>query len=85
MPRQPRLDIPDLLHHVIVRGINRSSIFRDVDDRRNFVDRFSRLLKETGTQCYTWALSTPTSAAAPAKLRLGAFHAPSADGPCRLL
>lgn len=26
MPRQARLDIPDLLHHVIVRGIKRDTI-----------------------------------------------------------
>ncbi|RQW84028.1 MAG: transposase, partial [Geobacter sp.] len=26
MPRQPRLDIPGLLQHVIVRGIERSEI-----------------------------------------------------------
>lgn len=56
MPRQPRLDIPGLLQHVIVRGIERSEIFLDDDDRRRFVDRFDRLLVETETDCYAWAL-----------------------------
>jgi len=56
MPRQPRLDSPDLLHHVIVRGIERSKIFCDDDDRRSFVDRLQRLLSETNTECYAWAL-----------------------------
>ncbi len=56
MPRQPRLDVPGLLQHVIVRGINRTDIFLDHDDRSNFVERFNRLLIDTGTDCYAWAI-----------------------------
>jgi REP element-mobilizing transposase RayT len=56
MPRLPRLDIPDLVHHVIVRGIKRDKIFRDDDDRRNFTRRLHALLKDTDTICYAWAL-----------------------------
>ena len=29
MPRQPRLDAPGLLQHIMVRGIERTKIFRD--------------------------------------------------------
>ena len=56
MPREARLDIPGLLQHVIVRGIERRNIFRDNTDRKAFVDRFSKLLVETGTDCFAWAL-----------------------------
>ncbi len=56
MPRQPRLDIPGLLQHVIVRGIERSAIFLDDEDRSRFVDRLGSLLVETDTDCYAWAL-----------------------------
>lgn len=56
MPRQPRLDIPGLLQHVIVRGIERRNIFRNNSDRQDFVDRLSTLLVETNTDCYAWAL-----------------------------
>jgi putative transposase len=56
MPRQARLDIPGLLQHVIVRGIERSDIFLDDDDRELFVNRFGSLLVETGTDCFAWAL-----------------------------
>ncbi len=56
MPRQPRLDIPGLLQHVIVRGIERSAIFLDDEDRCRFVDRLGSLLVETETDCYAWAL-----------------------------
>ena len=56
MPRQARLDIPGLLQHVIVRGIERSNIFLDDDDRQGFLDRFSTLLIESGADCFAWAL-----------------------------
>jgi len=36
MPRQPRLDNPGLLQHVIVRGIERRNIFRNNADRLDF-------------------------------------------------
>jgi len=42
MPRQPRLDIPYVLHHVIARGIERRDIFAD-DDKERFVARLSFL------------------------------------------
>ena len=37
MPRQPRLDAPGVLHHVMERGIERRAIFRDDTDRADFV------------------------------------------------
>jgi hypothetical protein len=39
MPRQPRLDAPNTLHHVMVRGIERTAIVRDDLDRADFVAR----------------------------------------------
>lgn len=35
MPRQARLDDPGTLHHVMIRGIEGKSIFRDSHDRLN--------------------------------------------------
>jgi putative transposase len=58
MPRTARLDMPGLLQHVIVRGIERSDIFLDDEDRHSFVQRFSELLEKTGTDCFAWALLT---------------------------
>ncbi len=37
MPRQPRLDAPGVLHHVMVRGIERTALFRDDRDHADFV------------------------------------------------
>ena len=56
MPRYARIDYPNLLQHVIVRGIQRSNIFLDDKDREDFVERLDVLLKDTGTYCYAWAL-----------------------------
>ena len=55
MPRLARLDAPGVLHHIIIRGIERRKIFRDDKDRDNFIDRLSDLLPATQTACYAWA------------------------------
>ena len=56
MPRSARIDIPGVLYHVIVRGIERRDIFLDDDDRLSFVQRLSSLLEKTSTSCLAWAL-----------------------------
>lgn len=43
MPRQPRLDAPGVLLHVIARGIERRQIFRDNRDKDDFLKRLSDL------------------------------------------
>ncbi len=56
MPRSSRIDIPNLLQHVIVRGIEKRDIFISDDDRLDFVRRYSKLLESTGTECLAWSL-----------------------------
>ena len=56
MPRKARIDAPGGLHHVIVRGIERGKIFRSDYDRKNFLNRLGRLIPETQTDCFAWAL-----------------------------
>ena len=56
MPRQARIDAPGALHHVIVRGIARRRVFNDDADRDFFVERLGRILSDTGTHCFAWAL-----------------------------
>ena len=56
MPRQPRLDAPGVLQHVMARGIERRKIFWDDKDRISFLERFAVILEETQTQCYAWSL-----------------------------
>lgn len=56
MPRKSRIDAAGAVHHVVVRGIERSPIFKDSKDYENFLSRLSVLLNETSTSCYAWAL-----------------------------
>ena len=56
MPRKTRIDAAGALHHVIVRGIGQSAIFKDDRDRKDFLTRLESLLQETSTSCYAWAL-----------------------------
>ena len=56
MPRQARLDAPGTLHHVMIRGIERSPIFKDDQDRQDFVSRTGILAQETGTKILAWVL-----------------------------
>jgi REP element-mobilizing transposase RayT len=56
MPRLARLDAPGVLHHIIIRGIERRAIFKDEYDRENFVERLSTLVPETQSICYAWVL-----------------------------
>jgi hypothetical protein len=46
---QDRLDAPGVLHHVIIRGIERRQIFTDDQERDSLVDRLSILFPETQT------------------------------------
>ena len=43
MPRQPRLDTPGALHHVMGRGIDGLKIFGDRKDCVDFLDRLKDL------------------------------------------
>jgi len=54
MPILARLDASGVLHHIIIRGIERRKIFRDDKDRDDLINRLSALLPATKTACYAW-------------------------------
>jgi REP element-mobilizing transposase RayT len=56
MPRKARIDAPGALHHIICRGIERRKLFFNDDDRDDFVERLSRIISDSETLCYAWAL-----------------------------
>jgi putative transposase len=56
MPRGPRLDAPGVLHHVMARGIEGRSIFRDDGDYRDLLDRVAALVTSDAWTIYAWAL-----------------------------
>ena len=55
MPRTARLDAPGVLHHVMIRGIERRNIFHDDNDREDFIERLEALCPATQTTCYAWS------------------------------
>lgn len=56
MPRQARLDVPGALHHIMVRGINKSPIFKDGHDRARFLERLGRTTVDAECAIYAWVL-----------------------------
>ena len=56
MPRQPRLDAPGTLHHIMSRGINRIKIFQNKKDRNDFLNRVAELCQAGHLIIYAWAL-----------------------------
>lgn len=58
MPRRARLDAPGALHHIIVRGINRSPIFTTDEDKSNFLERLGENVIQGQSAVYAWVLMT---------------------------
>jgi putative transposase len=56
MPRQPRLDAPGALHHVMGRGVERTTIFRTNQDREDFLNRLAALCLDGNLNVYAWSL-----------------------------
>lgn len=56
MPRQARLDVPGALHHVMVRGINKSNIFEDNQDKTLFLERLGQNIIDGKCSVYAWVL-----------------------------
>lgn len=56
MPRQARLDVPGALHHIMVRGINKSAIFKNDQDRARFLERLGENVSAAHASVYAWVL-----------------------------
>ena len=56
MPRTARIDAPGLLHHVRARGIERRKIFRDDQDRLDFLNRLEVICADGAATVYAWCL-----------------------------
>jgi len=56
MPRQARLDVAEVLQHVMARGIEGRDIFRDTKDREAFLKRLSDLVTKGNVQLLAWCL-----------------------------
>jgi len=56
MARQPRLDAPGALHHVMGRGIEQTKVFRTDSDRQDFLNRLGDLCMDGNLIVYAWCL-----------------------------
>ena len=56
MPRQARLDAAGTLHHVMARGIERTEIFRNTEDREDFITRLADCCRSGAISVYAWVL-----------------------------
>ena len=56
MPRQARLDVPGALHHIMVRGINKTDLFEDKRDKARFLERLGENVTEGKCSIYAWVL-----------------------------
>lgn len=56
MARLPRLSIPGLPHHVLLRGNNGQTVFVDDVDRREWLDALSTYAVECGVALHAWVL-----------------------------
>ena len=63
MPRQARLDAPGALHHIMVRGINKTEIFSETKDKKMFIERLSAAVIEGQCAIYAWAVMATTTTA----------------------
>ena len=67
MPRQSRLDAPGTFHHLVVRGIEGMPVFKDKEDREQFLHHVVDLAQPTETRIAPWTtlfLVQPLSTAA---------------------
>ena len=56
MPRKARLDAPGALHHIMVRGIDKTDIFVDHQDKTRFLECLGENVTEGKCSVYAWVL-----------------------------
>ncbi|HWL52507.1 MAG TPA: transposase [Chthoniobacteraceae bacterium] len=58
MPRQPRIEYPDAIYHVMARGDRNEPIFLDDEDREMFLRTMDEAVERSGWKVYGWVLMT---------------------------
>jgi len=56
MPRQPRIEYPGAIYHVMSRGDRREPIFLDDVDRQDFLKTLAEACQKTGFQVHAYCL-----------------------------
>jgi REP element-mobilizing transposase RayT len=55
MPRRPRFDFPNTIHHISIRGVEKRSIFLDDADHSDLLQRLDRWSAELKARCLGWS------------------------------
>jgi putative transposase len=58
MPRPPRIDLPGVPQHLVIRGNNRIDIFHDDNDRTAFLRYLVHAARATGSDVHAFVLMT---------------------------
>jgi len=56
MPRKPRVDLPNFLYHIIVRGNNKQPIYLDKNDYQRFIKMLKTAKEKYNFKLYAFAL-----------------------------
>ena len=56
MPRQPRIEYPGAIYHIMDRGDRREDIFVDDVDRHDFLKTLAEACQKTGWQVHAYCL-----------------------------
>jgi len=56
MPRQARLDIPDVTYHVFAKAKDSHKLFICNEDYDHFISLLQTIFSDHGIQCYAWSL-----------------------------
>jgi len=60
MPRQARIDIPNVIYHVFAKAKDQKTLFDCQEDYLHFIDLLKELINLCQIRCYAWSL-TPES------------------------
>jgi REP element-mobilizing transposase RayT len=56
MARKPRIEYPGAFFHIIVRGNNRETIFREVGDYSRYIEKLAHFCREGDVRVYAYCL-----------------------------
>lgn len=59
MPRTARLDAPGVVHHIMIRGIERRKIFLNNRDREDFIERLEYVGRDVRSEMSMIMLNVP--------------------------
>jgi len=57
MPRQARLDIPNVIYHIFAKAKDQKNLFDCQEDYHHFISLLKGLISKNNIRCYAWSLT----------------------------